>query len=222
VKHHVIIVAGGSGQRMQTAVPKQFLLLNGLPVLMHTLQRFHSALPEAQLILVLPESHFPYWEALVKEFGFSVPHLCVAGGETRFHSVKNGLAKVDAGLVAVHDGVRPLVSETSIHRCFAAAQENGAAVPVMAVNESTRMLKSDGSNVALERASLRTVQTPQCFDVRLLKSAFEQDYRSDFTDDASVMEAAGHRIALVEGNEENIKITRPSDLLLAEIFLKNL
>jgi 2-C-methyl-D-erythritol 4-phosphate cytidylyltransferase len=214
-------VAGGSGLRMQAAVPKQFLLLRELPVLMHTINRFHQTLPNAQLIVVLPEDQISYWKQLIVEHHFSTPHQVVAGGETRFHSVKNGLALVDAGMVGVHDGVRPLVSGQTILRCFSAAEKSGAVVPVMPVNDSTRIVLSDGSNQALERSALRSIQTPQCFDVEKLKQAFEQNYRSDFTDDASVMEAAGFRIELVDGNEENIKITRPSDLKIAEIFLNS-
>jgi 2-C-methyl-D-erythritol 4-phosphate cytidylyltransferase len=221
VRYHVIIVAGGSGLRMQAAVPKQFLLLQGLPVLMHTINRFHQTLPSAQLIVVLPEDQISFWKQLLVEHHFSVPHQVVAGGETRFHSVKNGLAHLDAGIVGVHDGVRPLVSEQTILRCFSVAEKTGAVVPVMPVNDSTRIVLADGSNQALERSALRSIQTPQCFEVEKLKRAFEQEYRNDFTDDASVMEAAGFRIELVDGNEENIKITRPSDLILAENFLNS-
>ena len=222
MQHHVIIVAGGSGARMQTAVPKQFLLLNGLPVLMHTIAKFYSALPDAPLILVLPQEHLLLWEDLRVEHAFHIPHRVVEGGQTRFHSVKNGLAYVQDGWVAVHDGVRPLVSSDTILRSFEAAQKTGAAVPVLLVNESTREVLPDGNNAALNRTALRTVQTPQCFDALKLKQAFEQEYSSLFTDDASVMEAAGFRITLVEGNAENIKLTRPVDLLLAELLLKNL
>ncbi len=217
---HVLIVAGGSGLRMGAALPKQFLLLDGIPVLMHTIRRFYETLPSASILLVLPKDHFSYWEELKNIHAFEIPHRVVAGGETRFHSVKNGLAHIQEGIVGIHDGVRPLVSVETIIRSYDAAQEYGAAIPVISVNESLREVFSDGKNRALDRSTIRTVQTPQCFDVLRLKSAFEQEYKSDFTDDASVMEAAGHTICLVDGNEENIKITRPSDLILAEFFLK--
>jgi len=219
-KHHVIIVAGGSGQRMQTAIPKQFLLLDGLPVLMHTINRFNETLPDASIVLVLPSEHFAYWNELLAQFKFDVPHQIALGGETRFHSVKNGLALVHSGLVGIHDAVRPFVSSSTILKTFEAAMIHGAAVPVLQPSESMRILNSDGSNEALLRDALRTVQTPQCFQAEKIIEAYKQEFRPDFTDDASVAESANFKITLVEGNEENIKITRPIDLRIAEIFLK--
>jgi 2-C-methyl-D-erythritol 4-phosphate cytidylyltransferase len=221
-KHHVIIVAGGSGQRMQTSIPKQFLLLDGLPVLMHTINRFHKTLPDASIVLVLPSEHLAYWNELLAQFNFDVPHQIAKGGETRFHSVKNGLALVNSGLVGIHDAVRPLVSSSTILRTFEAAKIHGAAVPVLQPSESMRILNTDGTNGELIRDALRTVQTPQCFQAEKIIEAYKQEFRPDFTDDASVAEYADFKITLVEGNEENIKITRPIDLNVAEMFLKNI
>jgi 2-C-methyl-D-erythritol 4-phosphate cytidylyltransferase len=221
-KHHVIIVAGGSGQRMQTAIPKQFLLLDGLPVLMHTITRFHETLPDAAMVLVIPIDHLDYWNELLVQFKFDIPHQIALGGETRFHSVKNGLALVNSGLVGIHDAVRPLVSSSTILKTFEAASIHGAAVPVLQPSESMRILNTDGGNEALLRDALRTVQTPQCFLSDNIIQAYNQDFRPDFTDDASVAESADFKITLVQGNEENIKITRPIDLHIAEMFLKNI
>ncbi len=221
-KHHVIIVAGGSGQRMQTAIPKQFLLLDGLPVLMHTINRFHETLPDAAIVLVLPSEHLAYWNELLAQFKFDIPHQIALGGETRFHSVKNGLALVNSGLVGIHDAVRPLVSSSTILRTFEAALLHGAAVPVLQPSESMRILHSDGTNGALIRDALRTVQTPQCFQAEKIIEAYKQEFQPDFTDDASVAEFADFKITLVEGNEENIKITRPIDLRIAEMFFRNI
>jgi len=220
VDRHFIVVAGGSGTRMNAALPKQFLLLQNKPVLMYTLDALHQAEPDASLMLVLPEDHFKTWNSLCETHKFSIPHRIVAGGQTRFHSVKNGLAGLDSGLVAVHDGVRPLVSAATIKRTFEAAEKSGAAVPVIDVNESVRSLDELGSK-ALNRASIKLVQTPQCFQYDLMHAAFEQTYSDRFTDCASVLEANGTKITLVEGNEENIKITRPQDLVMANWYLQN-
>jgi 2-C-methyl-D-erythritol 4-phosphate cytidylyltransferase len=214
VNKTVIIVAGGSGTRMQASVPKQFLLIDGRPILMHTIEKFQAAMPELLLIVVLPDEHLITWKALCSEHSFDVPHQVVSGGETRFHSVKNGLSAVNSGLVAVHDGVRPLVSKDTIHRCFEEAARAGAAIPVVPSSESVRMV-ANFSSKALDRSTIRMVQTPQCFRYEWMKEAFEQDYRESFTDCASVVEAAGFSVSLVEGNPENIKITHPADLALA-------
>lgn len=221
IKYHVIIVAGGSGQRMQMDIPKQFLLLDGLPILMHTINRFNETLPDAAIVLVLPSEHLAYWNELKIQFKFDVPHRITFGGDTRFQSVKNGLALVNSGLVGIHDAVRPLVSSFTILRTFEAAIIHGAAVPVLQPSESMRILHADGTSGAIIRSALRTVQTPQCFQAQKIIEAYKQEFRPDFTDDASVAECAGFKIMLVEGNEENIKITRPIDLLIAEMFLKN-
>lgn len=221
IKYHVIIVAGGSGQRMQMDIPKQFLLLDGLPILMHTINRFNETLPDAAIVLVLPSEHLAYWNELKIQFKFDVPHRITFGGDTRFQSVKNGLALVNSGLVGIHDAVRPLVSSSTILRTFEAAKIHGAAVPVLQPSESMRILHADGTSGAIIRNALRTVQTPQCFQAEKIIEAYKQEFHPDFTDDASVAERAGFNITLVDGNEENIKITRPIDLLIAEMFLKN-
>lgn len=221
IKYHVIIVAGGSGQRMQMDIPKQFLLLDGLPILMHTINRFNETLPDAAIVLVLPSEHLAYWNELKIQFKFDVPHWITFGGDTRFQSVKNGLALVNSGLVGIHDAVRPLVSSSTILRTFEAAKIHGAAVPVLQPSESMRILHADGTSGAIIRNALRTVQTPQCFQAEKIIEAYKQEFHPDFTDDASVAERAGFNITLVDGNEKNIKITRPVDLLIAEMFLKN-
>lgn len=199
---------------MQASIPKQFLLIDGRPILMHTIEKFQAAMPELLMILVLPTEHLETWRALCTTHHFDIPHQVVQGGETRFHSVKNGLSTVNSGLVAVHDGVRPLVSKDTIHRCFEEAGRAGAAIPVVPSSESVRMV-ANFSSKALDRSTIRMVQTPQCFRYEWMKEAFEQDYRESFTDCASVVEAAGFSVSLVDGNSENIKITHPADLALA-------
>ncbi|MBR3726284.1 MAG: 2-C-methyl-D-erythritol 4-phosphate cytidylyltransferase [Prevotella sp.] len=215
---YVIIVAGGKGLRMGGDVPKQFLLLGDRPVLMHTLQRFADDCKDLQIILVLPQEQIEYWSDLGEKYHFGVEHWIVAGGETRFHSVQSGLAQIpdDAeGVVAVHDGVRPLVSREVIGKCFEEARRKKAVVPVVPVVESLRHV-SDG---AVPRADYRLVQTPQTFDIQLLKQAYRLPFSKDFTDDASVVEAFGHPITMVEGNRENIKLTTPFDLKIAEAII---
>ena len=215
----VIIVAGGAGSRMQSNVPKQFLPLAGKPVLMHTLEAFHAFRRDLQIVLVLPAGQMNYWQELCKARpGFAVPHSLVAGGETRFHSVRCGLAAASGRLTAVHDGVRPLVSGDTLERCFRAAARWGAAVPVVEPVDSMRCLVEGGSR-AVDRSAYRLVQTPQVFRTSLLKEAYLQAYTSRFTDDASVVEAMGHTIHLVEGNRENLKLTTPFDMMVAEALL---
>jgi len=218
-KLYAIIVAGGKGMRMGKDLPKQFLPIDGTPILMHTLQAFYDYDPSMTLIVVLPSDQQAYWSKLCGDYHFTIPHVVVKGGETRFHSVKNGLACInEEGLVAVHDGVRPFVHCDTIDRCFAAAQESGAAVPVVEVVDSLRKVEDEESR-SVSRREYRIVQTPQVFDISLLKEAYKQPYTVDFTDDASVVEAYGRKISLVEGNRENIKITSPFDLVIAEAFL---
>ena len=218
-KLYAIIVAGGKGMRMGKDLPKQFLPIDGTPILMHTLQAFYDYDPSLTLIVVLPSDQQAYWSKLCGDYHFTIPHVVVKGGETRFHSVKNGLSCIKGeGLVAVHDGVRPFVHCDTIDRCFAAAQESGAAVPVVEVVDSLRKVE-DAESKAVSRRDYRIVQTPQVFDISLLKEAYKQPYTVDFTDDASVVEAYGRKISLVEGNRENIKITSPFDLVIAEAFL---
>lgn len=216
---YTIIVAGGKGMRMGKDLPKQFLPIDGTPILMHTLQAFYDYDPSMTLIVVLPSDQQAYWSKLCGDHHFTIPHVVVKGGETRFHSVKNGLASIKGeGLVAVHDGVRPFVHYDTIDRCFAAAQESGAAVPVVEVVDSLRKVEDEESK-AVSRRDYRIVQTPQVFDISLLKEAYKQPYTVDFTDDASVVEAYGRKVSLVDGNRENIKITSPFDLVIAEAFL---
>lgn len=221
MKKYVIIVAGGKGLRMGAGLPKQFLLLDGKPVLMHTLQRFYDFDPAVSLILVLPEAHQAYWQKLCREYGFAVPHTVACGGETRFHSVKNGLAKVTGnGLVGVHDGVRPFVSAPTIRQCFDRALETGAAIPVLPVTDTLREFAGEKSHT-VDRNRYCTVQTPQVFRTEVLQEAYRKPYSDTFTDDASVVEASGISITLVPGNRENIKITTPFDLKTGEILCKD-
>ena len=213
---YVIIVAGGKGLRMGGDIPKQFIPVKGRPVLMRTLERFREYSDSLRIILVLPQSQQEYWRKLCEEYAFTVEHDIADGGETRFHSVQNGLRLIpdDAeGIVGVHDGVRPFVSVEVIERCFAAAREQKAVIPVVPVVETLRLV-TENRNVM--RSDYRLVQTPQTFDIQLLKHANQQPYRDSFTDDASVVEAAGQRVAMVEGNRENVKLTTPFDLAIAE------
>ena len=216
---YAILVAGGKGLRMGSDIPKQFLPLRGRPVLMHTIDVFRRTYPDIHIILVLPREQQDYWRQLCGQHGYDV-ELCVAdGGETRFHSVRNGLSQIpdDArGVVGVHDGVRPFVSPETIRRCFESAEEFGAVVPVVPVVETVRQVLADGNSMTVDRNAYRLVQTPQTFDIQLLKKAYGQPFDPFFTDDASVVEAMGHPIKLVEGNNENIKLTNPADLKLAE------
>ena len=216
---YAILVAGGKGLRMGSDIPKQFLPLRGRPVLMHTIDVFRRTYPDIHIILVLPREQQDYWRQLCGQHGYDV-ELCVAdGGETRFHSVRNGLSLIPdgaRGVVGVHDGVRPFVSPETIRRCYEAAEECGAVVPVVPVVETVRQVLADGSSMTVDRNAYRLVQTPQTFDIQLLKKAYGQPFDPFFTDDASVVEAMGHPIKLVEGNNENIKLTNPADLKLAE------
>ena len=218
--NYSIIVAGGKGLRMGADLPKQFLPIGGKPVLMHTLQAFHEADAAMRLILVLPQSQQAYWKSLCEEYAFTIPHQVADGGETRFHSVKNGLALVDEpGLVGVHDGVRPFASVDVIRQCYAEAEQYKAVIPVIDVVETVRQVQGEDSQT-VDRNQYKLVQTPQVFDVALLKQAYQQPYTPNFTDDASVVEAYGQKIHLTGGNRENIKITTPFDLLIAETILR--
>ena len=216
---YAILVAGGKGLRMGSDIPKQFLPLRGRPVLMHTIDVFRRTYPDIHIILVLPREQQDYWRQLCGQHDYDV-EVCVAdGGETRFHSVRNGLSQIPdgaRGVVGVHDGVRPFVSPETIRRCYEAAEEFGAVVPVVPVVETVRQVLADGSSMTVDRNAYRLVQTPQTFDIQLLKKAYGQPFDPFFTDDASVVEAMGHPIKLVEGNNENIKLTNPADLKLAE------
>lgn len=219
MKKFVLIVAGGSGLRMGTDLPKQFLELCGKPVLMHTIQRFYDYDPHCELILVLPLLQQEYWSQLCMEHSFTLPHLIATGGETRFDSVKNGLGLIQGeGVIFIHDGVRPLVSGETLGRCFETAKEYGNALPVLPVQESLRQLVGD-QNRAVDRSLYLIVQTPQTFHSAQIQQAFSQPYDPAFTDDATVAEKAGFPIHLVEGNRENIKITTPTDLIIAGVLM---
>jgi 2-C-methyl-D-erythritol 4-phosphate cytidylyltransferase len=201
---------------MGTEIPKQFLELAGKPILMHTIEKFWAFSKSIRIIIVLPENQFGLWEELEKKYSFSVPHTIVPGGSSRFVSVKNGLQEVeDNGLVAIHDGVRPLVSIDTIKRCFSDAEKFGNSIPVINPSDSLRMITEQG-NMPVNRHYLRIIQTPQVFDSKLIKKAYIQDFSPDFTDDATLLEKTGENIHLVEGNRENIKITNPEDLVIAE------
>ena len=218
---YIIIVAGGKGLRMGSDIPKQFLPIGGKPVLMRTLERFREYSAELQIILVLPEAQQEYWHQLCKEYHFDVEYTLANGGQTRFHSVQNGLAKVpdDAqGVVGVHDGVRPFPSIEVIKNCYETARTKKAVIPVIPVVETVRHLEGEKSKT-VPRDAYRLVQTPQTFDIQLLKAANRQPYNDGFTDDASVVESYGYEITLVEGNRENIKITTPYDMKIAEVLI---
>jgi 2-C-methyl-D-erythritol 4-phosphate cytidylyltransferase len=215
----VLIVAAGAGTRMQNNVPKQFMPLRGKPVLMWTMQVFHDSDPFMKVIVVLPEAFIPVWEGLCQKYDFVIPHQKKVGGPTRFHSVKRGIEGLEKDcLVAVHDGVRPLVSMQTIDRCFEAASAYGSAIPCIEIPESLRKTVKGGS-VHVDRSKYRLIQTPQVFKSSLLEKAYRQPYREQFTDDANVVESTGCKIHLVQGNPENIKITHMHDLAYAESIL---
>ena len=219
-KRGVIIVAGGSGKRMQSALPKQFMMLGGLPVVAHTINTFSEALPGAEIVVVLPEEHIPLWRNLAARFDIAV-HRCIAGGKERFHSVKNGLDALseEVEYVAVHDGVRALATKKMILRVQLTAEETGAAIPVTEVVDSYRRVDGSESYI-VPRTELRIVQTPQTFSAALIRRAYEQPFSDKFTDDASVVEALGAKITLVEGERRNIKLTTPEDMAIAERLLE--
>ncbi|MDR2810282.1 MAG: 2-C-methyl-D-erythritol 4-phosphate cytidylyltransferase [Tannerellaceae bacterium] len=220
MKRYVLIVAGGKGLRMGGNLPKQFIAIGGRPVLMHTLERFCRWDANAECILVLPAGQAECWKHLCEDFHCSAPHRLAEGGETRFHSVRNGLALLnDNGWVAVHDGVRPFVASQVIDNCFAAAERYGASVPILPVTDSLLHRNDDGTHHPVERSRFFVVQTPQVFRSEWILDAYRQHYTPAFTDDASVVQAAGYPICTVPGNRENIKITNPLDLQVAEALL---
>jgi 2-C-methyl-D-erythritol 4-phosphate cytidylyltransferase len=217
---NVIIVAGGQGKRMQSETPKQFLTISNKPILLHTIEKFYHFSNETNIIVVLPKPFIEFWKSICKKYDCKIKHTIVEGGDARFFSVKNGLDHVSKnGIVAVHDGVRPLVSALTIKNVIEKTIESGNAIPVVKINESIRRLEFDNS-YPVNRKDYMLVQTPQCFRTELLKKAYEQDFSETFTDDASVVEALGEKINLVDGNFENIKITRPVDLKFAKAYLK--
>lgn len=219
---YALIVAGGSGKRMGADIPKQFMELAGRPLLMHTIERFREFDSSIEIITVLPENQLRYWSDLQTKYSFSITQTLVKGGSARFYSVRNGLEFVNApGLVAIHDGVRPFVSKETIRRCFEAAEKYGSAVPVIDPADSLRMV-TDQDSIPIDRRKIRIVQTPQVFGTELIRKAYRQKYRPEFTDDASVYEMNGGKIILVEGNRANIKITEPEDLLISKGILSGM
>lgn len=219
---YVIIVAGGIGKRMGADMPKQFIPLNGKTILQHTLESFHSYDPTFNYILVLPQDYMDFWKSHVMMKKINIAHELVAGGKERFYSVKNALQMIKSpSIVAIHDSVRPFVSKQTLKNCFNGVKEHGNAVPVISIKESIRYINQNESK-ALNREHYKIVQTPQCFMSDLILKAYEQEFNPDFTDDASVVESTGVKINPVEGNTENIKITQPEDMLLAELYASKL
>jgi 2-C-methyl-D-erythritol 4-phosphate cytidylyltransferase len=219
MKEFALIVAGGKGIRIRSALPKQFLTIGGLPILMHTISAFNQYSSSIPIILVLPEDDFSTWHTLVEKHAFTRPVILQAGGDTRFQSVRLGLSRIEGpGLVAIHDGVRPLVSQDIIGASFRLAAVHKSAVAAVRLKESIRMTDQD-TTVAVDRSRFRVIQTPQTFDVDLIKKAYQIREEPDLTDDASVAERSGHRISLFEGSYENLKVTTPEDLVVAEALL---
>lgn len=217
---YLIVVAGGVGRRMGSETPKQFLPLAGRPLMMHTIDRFVSVCPKAEIIVVLGKTFVDVWEKLCREHNFITPHRVAEGGTERFYSVRNGLCHVSKrSLVAVHDAVRPFVSPDTIERCFREAAQFGNAVPVITPVETVRQVLKTGNSRMLRRNMLRLVQTPQVFKSEILIQAYSRSFRNSYTDDASVVEAAGEKIHMVQGNPENIKITTQADMIMAEGLL---
>lgn len=222
MKRFAVIVAGGKGLRMGKELPKQFIELDNLPVLMHTIRTFHNFDQGMGIYVVLPKEHIDFWENLCRKYSFDIEHSVVIGGKERFHSVKNGLSAVSTdsdGVVAVHDGVRPFISHEALDRLFNTAQEKGVAVPVIDSVNSVRIADEKG-NRAIDRNSVKLVQTPQVFHLSKIREAFIQEFSVRFTDEAAVYEETGREIILVKGDEANIKITTPVDLLVAESLIK--
>jgi len=218
---NVIITAGGLGTRMKSDIPKQFLSINGKPILMYTIEKFYKFNSKINIILVLPKDYTDLWKTLCKEKNFLIKHKIVIGGETRFESIKNGLNVIsENGYTATHDGVRPFVSFQTIQNCLDLAKKESNAIPVVKINDSIRRIENN-NNFIENRELLRAVSTPQIFETKLLKTAYNQEFKSEFTDCASVVEKMGIQINLTEGNSENIKITNPSDLIIAEVYILN-
>jgi 2-C-methyl-D-erythritol 4-phosphate cytidylyltransferase len=219
-KRYVIIVAGGSGTRMDSPVPKQFLKLEGRPILMHTINKFLETDSSIEVIIVVASEHLQMWENLCKEYDFHKPYKIANSGESRFQSVKNGLEFVtEFSIVGVHDAVRPMVNGKTIIAAYKAAEMYGNAIPAIPISDSIRQIDST-KNIALDRSRYCAIQTPQCFRSDILKKAYEQDYKYTFTDDATAVEAMGEEIRLVDGNPDNLKITGPKDLIVAEALIK--
>ena len=221
MKYYAIIVGGGSGKRMQNSIPKQFLLLNNKPVLMHTTSVFARSIFHPEIIIVLHPDLHQYWKELCIKYNFEIPHLLIDGGDQRFHSVKNGLMAIkDDGLVAIHDAVRPLVSSELIDIAYQEALRKGNAIPCFKPSDSVRRIISATESAIVNRDELVLIQTPQTFHINQLRGAYEQPYQEKFTDDASVIEQIGIPINLIEGEKNNFKITYPEDLELANLLIK--
>ena len=218
-KYSAIITAGGTGKRMGSTLPKQFILVNEKPILMHTIERFYHFDTSIQLILTLPEDWEQHWQELRQEYDFIIPHRIVAGGDERYHSVKNALEYCQGDYVLVHDGVRPMVSDATLSNCIEAIQNREAVIPVIPINESLRM-KNGAKTQAVDRSEYVLVQTPQVFKRGVLEQAYQQSFHAGITDDAGLVEQAGFEIFTVEGNAENIKITGQDDLKYAELYFK--
>lgn len=222
----MIVVAGGKGQRMGGDMPKQFQLLGERPVLMVTLERLYSMDNTLKLVLVLPQEHLALWDELCLKYSFAVPVTVTVGGNTRFHSVQNGLAAIECAdeedaLVGVHDAVRPFVSQSVLDNAYQEAWNNGAVIPMIELQDSLRhIIGGEGASETVPRDRYRLVQTPQVFKLPLLRNAYSQRYVEAFTDDASVVEAMGERVFAVEGNRENIKLTTPFDMLVAKTLIQ--
>lgn len=219
MEKYVVITAGGKGKRMQSSVPKQLMEIAGKPMLLHVFERFLAYSDSLRYVLVLPEAYHGEWKSICNRYHFTTPHTVTGNGPTRFHSVKNGLKHVPHNaLVAIHDGARPLVSVETISTAFFFAEKMGNAVPVTAITESVR-IKDQALSTPLPRERVKVVQTPQCFRSTQIKKAYDVSYQESFTDDATVLEASGERVYLTDGNTENIKITSPSDKIIAEALL---
>lgn len=222
MKRYAIIVAGGSGKRMKSELPKQFLEINGKAILMHTLERFHQYERSVGLIAVLPKEHIPTWKKLCRNANFVIPHKIVEGGPERFFSVKNGLNEIKAkdAVVAIHDGVRPFVTTEKIGNSFKEAIRLSAVVLAVDLKDSIRCVQENTSKT-VDRSLYKLVQTPQTFEIGVIKKAYQQEFSTSFTDDASVVEALGERVHLIEGDYDNIKITSPDDLIIGKAILQN-
>jgi len=218
----VIIVAGGSGSRMKSEIPKQFLLLNDKPILQHTIEKFYLYNSEIEIIVVLPQEHIEYWKSLCLQNNFEIKHKIVKGGQERFYSVKNAVDSIQkTDFVAIHDGVRPFVDLETIKICFETAFNLGNAIPAINSTNSVRIIDEKNTNSQIDRNKVKLIQTPQVFNFEILKNAYNQDYTKEFTDDASVVEKLGVKINLTDGKNTNIKITSPEDLIFGEIILKS-
>lgn len=219
-KETIIITAGGIGKRMNSTIPKQFLEINGTPILMHSIQRFYDYSSEIQILITLPSDWISFWKELCEKHNFKIAHQLVEGGIERYDSIKNALSLSNGAVIGVHDGVRPLVSNDTISRCFSSAKDKKACIPFLPMKESIRKIGKEHSR-AVDRAEYVTIQTPQCFERTLLINAYKQPFHEGITDDASLVEAFGQEIQLIEGNEENIKITSKTDLLIAELLVQS-